>query len=170
MSPSKPYWINYSKEKLQSIFENHKKAVLGTKIHAFVNDAITLKIRLPNNQATINSYVNDAIGFDMETEMVLYYSPNAYGTVDAISFQNNTLRIHDLKTGSTKPQSRQLEVYAALFCLEYSKIPSSIDILLSIYQNDEVLKWSPDPEDILMIMDRIVEQDARINEMEALYV
>ena len=50
----------------------------------------------------------------------------------------------------------QLEIYAALFCLEYRIKPTDIEIELRIYQNDEVLVHNPAPEDIVQIMDKIV--------------
>ena len=102
----------------------------------------------------------------MKTEQVLYYSDNAFGTADAISFKNNFLRIHDLKTGITPSSMKQLEIYAALFCLEYSKNPNDIQIELRIYQNDEVLVHEPHPEDILYIMNKIVLFDKRIEKIK----
>ena len=81
----------------------------------------------------------------MTTEVCLFYSINAFGTADAISFRNNTLRIHDLKNGRTPASIKQLEIYAALFCLEYSFNPRDIDIELRLYQLDEVLVENPIP-------------------------
>ena len=92
----------------------------------------------------------------MDTEVVLYYSDYFFGTADAISFRDNFLRIHDLKTGVTKVHIEQLEIYAALFCLEYRVKPNEIQIELRIYQNDGVLVHNPEPEDIYEIMDKIV--------------
>lgn len=108
-------------------------------------------------------YVNDAIGFGMTPEQVLYYSPNCFGTADTISFKKNILRIHDLKTGETKASLHQLEVYAALFCLEYDIKPGELDdIELRIYQNDDVLVGHPQADDILPIMDSIIHFDKLI--------
>ena len=109
--------------------------------------------------------MNDAIGFKMDTEVVLYYSNNFFGTADAICFRNNILRIHDLKTGKTgkiEDHIEQLEVYAALFCLEYKYKPSAIDIELRLYKQDEVLVHHPDPEKISYIMDTIIHFDELI--------
>ena len=103
--------------------------------------------------------MNDAIGFKMDTEVVLYYSDNFFGTADSISFRDNFLRIHDLKTGKTPVHMEQLEIYAALFCLEYKVRPGDIDMELRIYQNDEVIVFNPTAEDILPIMDKIVHLD-----------
>ena len=95
----------------------------------------------------------------METEVVLYYSDYFFGTADAISFRKGTLRIHDLKTGNVgkiEHHMEQLEVYAALFCLEYKVKPGEIEMELRVYKNDEVLIHKPTAEDILPIMDKIV--------------
>ena len=88
------------------------------------------------------------------------------GTADAISFRNNTLRIHDLKTGTRPVHIEQLEIYAALFCLEYKIKPADIDIELRIYQNDEVLVHQPESEDILKVMDKIIHLDKILMNME----
>ena len=53
----------------------------------------------------------------------------------------------------------QLEIYAALFCLEYKIKPQDIHMELRIYQNDEILYHNPTAEDILPIMDQIVHLD-----------
>ena len=92
----------------------------------------------------------------MSTEVVLYYSDRFFGTADSICFRNGMLRIHDLKTGKTPVHMEQLEVYAALFCLEYKIKPSDIDMELRIYQNDQILYHNPTAEDIVPIMDKIV--------------
>lgn len=107
-------------------------------------------------------YINDAIGYRMRPEQVLYYSDNCFGTADAISFKKNLLRIHDLKTGVSPTSMKQLEVYAALFCLEYKLHPNDIRIELRIYQLDKVLVHEPPSEDIMYIMDKIVNFDKRI--------
>ena len=106
----------------------------------------------------------------MKPEVVLYYSDNFFGTADTISFRKNPetgrniLRIHDLKTGKTPVHIEQLEIYAALFCLEYGVKPRDIDIELRIYQNDEVWFHKPEPEDIILIMNKIVHLDKVIKE------
>jgi hypothetical protein len=110
-------------------------------------------------------YVNDAIGFQMETEQPLYYSENCFGTADAISFKQNFLRIHDLKTGEIPSSIRQLEIYAALFCLEYDVAPSTIGMELRLYQTDEVVIHEPPAEDILYIMNKIIQFDKKIDKL-----
>lgn len=88
------------------------------------------------------------------------------GTADAISFRNNVLRIHDLKTGTRPVHIEQLEIYAALFCLEYKIKPVDIDIELRIYQNDEILVHNPEGEDILKVMDKIIHLDKLLINIE----
>ena len=60
------------------------------------------------------------------------------------------------KSGKIEDHIEQLEVYAALFCLEYKVKPGEIDMELRVYKNDEVLCHKPTAEDILPIMDKIV--------------
>lgn len=162
LSASKYHWINYTEDKLDATYRTAMAAKRGTELHEFAKEAIRLGIKLPRNSRTLNMYVNDALGFRMTPEQVLYYSPNAFGTADAISFRKGLLRIHDLKTGVTPASPHQLEVYAALFCLEYNYKPATISTELRIYQNDEVLSFEPDPDDITHIMDRIVTFNKRI--------
>ena len=111
-------------------------------------------------------YVNDAISFRMVPEQVLFYSENCFGTADTIAFRNNTLRIHDLKTGVVPAHMEQLEIYAALFCLEYKIKPATIDIELRLYQNNEILYHTPTVEDIAPIMDKIVTFDKVIRKVK----
>lgn len=162
LSPSKYHWINYDDEKLDASYQRHTAAYLGTRLHALADECIQLNVKLPRNNQTLNKYVNDAIGFKMKSEVMLFYSENAFGTVDAISFRRNTLRIHDLKTGVTPTNMSQLEVYTALFCLEYKHKPEDINIELRIYQNDTVVVHVPEPSNIKYIMDKIVRYDKRI--------
>ncbi len=163
LSASKYHWINYSDDKLMENFRNYLAVERGTKLHDFAARCIELGQRLPRQQKTLNMYVNDAIGYKMNPEQVLFYSPNCYGTADAISFRDNMLRIHDLKTGSTPAHMEQLMIYAALFCLEYRIKPSAIKIELRLYQNDEVLYHKPEPEELMPIIDRIISFDKIIN-------
>lgn len=167
LSASKYHWINYDDDKLQLAYEKFRAKERGTEFHALACQLIRLGVRLPNNKSTLSLYVNDAIGYRMTPEQPLYYSENCFGTADAISFRRNQLRIHDLKTGSTPTSMHQLEVYTALFCLEYGKKPSSIKTELRIYQSDEVLVHEPSAEDILQIMDKIVKFDQIIERVKS---
>lgn len=154
--PSKSSWLRYSDEKLLEVYSNKKAAEMGTILHAWAKSTIDLGIKQPRSNKTLYAFVNDAIGFKMSTEVVLYYSDHFFGTADAISFRNNILRIHDLKTGVTPASMEQLEIYAALFCLEYRIRPGDIQIELRIYQNDEVIVHNPTADDIAPIMDKII--------------
>lgn len=166
LSASNYSWINYSEGKVADAYAKWRAAQKGTLLHAFAAQCIILEQKLPRSDKTLNMYVNDAIGYKMTPEQVLYYSPNCFGTADTISFRNNFLRIHDLKTGETPAKMEQLMIYAALFCLEYDYKPQDIQMELRIYQNDEVLVHNATIEDIFPIMDRIVTFDKIINSMK----
>lgn len=159
LSASKSAWLNYDDEKLVVALRNAEAAKRGTLYHKWAHDTITLGIKQANTKQTLNMYVNDCIGFGMQTEIILVYSANAYGTADAIDFVNNTLRIFDLKTGVNKTSENQLLIYAALFCLEYRVRPLDIQYDLRIYQNDDVVYIEVDPEDVVYVMSRIQEAD-----------
>lgn len=163
---SKSSWLRYDDNKAVDYLKGLKAKELGTRLHAWAAETIKLGIKQPRSNKTISAYVNDAIGFKMDTEVVLFYSEYFFGTADAISFRNNMLRIHDLKTGSTPVKMDQLEIYVALFCLEYKIKPGDIDIELRIYQNDEVLIHNPTAEDILPIMDKIVHLNKILENVE----
>lgn len=163
LSPSKYHWVNYDDDKFDRIFVMQEAARRGTEIHEVAKDLIRLGIFLKDNGTTLSMYVNDAIRFRMKPEMTLMYSTNAFGTCDAISFRKKLLRIHDLKTGQTMTSFKQLEVYAALFCLEYMEVPFDIKMELRIYQNDAVKDHFPDPIDIKHIMEKIKYFDKRID-------
>lgn len=165
-SPSQSSWLRYDDQKALDVYANRKAAEMGSKLHAWAKETIDLGLKQPRSKKTIYSYVNDAIGYKMETEVVLFYSERFFGTADAICFRNNLLRIHDLKTGKSPVTMDQLEIYAALFCLEYRVKPGDIEFELRIYQNDEVLVHNPTAEDILPIMDKIVHLDTMFEQIE----
>ena len=165
-SPSQPSWLRYDDEKAMESYSNRKAAEMGTRLHAWAKETIDLGIKQPRSKKTIYAYVNDAIGYKMDTEVVLFYSPRFFGTADSICFRNGTLRIHDLKTGVTKVHMEQLMIYAALFCLEYKIKPSDIEMELRIYQSDEVLYHNPTAESISSIMDRIVYLDKMLERLD----
>ncbi len=165
LGASKYHWINYDPEKLAATYKNYLATLKGTELHDFAAKAINLGVKLPKAKKTLNMYVNDAIGYSMTPEQVLYYSPNCFGTADSISFRNNFLRIHDLKTGETPAHIEQLMIYAALFCLEYKVKPGEIKFELRIYQFDDIMICNPTAEDILPIMDKIISFDKIINDI-----
>lgn len=111
---------------------------------------------------TLRAYINDAIGFKMKPEVVLFYSKYCFGTADAISFRNKVLRVHDFKSGDITASMEQLMIYAALFCLEYKISPNEIKFELRIYQNCEVKVYEPTALEISDIGNKIVEGDKTI--------
>ena len=148
LGASKYHWINYDAARIAESFINYQAKERGTRLHAYAAESIALGQKLPRSKKTLNSYVNDAIGFCMTPEVVLYYSENCYGTADTIHFANNFLRIHDLKTGLVPAHMEQLFIYDALFCLEYGVKPRDIQIENRIYQNDDIWIVNPTCEDI----------------------
>ena len=166
LSASNYHWMNYDVEKLVEVFRNSQAARRGTELHAFAHQAITLGIKLPRSGKTLNMYVNDALGFHMATEQILFYSFNCYGTADAISFHKELLRVHDLKTGVNPGSMHQLEIYAALYCLEYGVRPGEIEMELRIYQNDEILMSNPAVDVIAHLMSKIKEFDRIIENLK----
>lgn len=167
LGASQYHWINYDDEKLATVYSNFLARQKGTLLHNFAAQCITLGQKLPRSKKTLNMYVNDAIGYKMSPEQVLFYSNNCFGTADAISFRNGKLRIHDLKTGSIPAHMEQLTIYAALFCLEYDVKPSEIEMELRIYQSDEVLYHEPTIDDIVPIMDKIITFDKVLNRIKS---
>lgn len=165
---SQSSWLRYDDDKAREAYERKKSAERGTRLHAWAKETIDLGIKQPRSKKTLYEYVNDAIGFKMSTEVVLFYSDRFFGTADAICFREDRktgryiLRIHDLKTGVVGDPDKhfeQLKVYAALFCLEYKFKPSEIDIVLGVYKKDEVAFCEPDPEEIVEIMNKIIHLD-----------
>ncbi len=162
LSPSSYSWLNYDDQKLEARFHTVMAARRGTDLHAFAHEAIRLGIKLSRANDALSTYVLDAIGFKMLCEQTLYYSDNCFGTADTLCFRRNKLRIHDLKTGISHTSEKQLEIYAALFCLEYGVSPFDIEIELRIYQRDEIRIFEVVPEAISEIMNKIVEFDQQI--------
>lgn len=166
LSASKYHWINYDTEKLSNSYVKFLATQKGTELHDFACRCIKLGQRLPKSDKTLNLYVNDAIKYKMTPEQPLYYSDNCFGTADSICFRNNFLRIHDLKTGVSPASMHQLEIYEALFCLEYNINPENIRNELRIYQSDKVVIHNPFYEDILNIMDKIIVFDKEIDKLK----
>ncbi len=155
LGASKYHWLNYDEDRLIEAYKNFQAKEKGTRLHAFAAECINLRQKLPKSKKTLNAYVNDAIGFRMSPEVVLYYSQNCFGTADAIAFSDGLLRIHDLKTGAVPAHMEQLFIYAALFCLEYGIDPHVIQFETRIYQNDDVWINNPTFEEIDPIIEKI---------------
>ena len=190
LSPSQCGWLNYDDEKVSNRYLNSYAPAIGTLTHSFAEEHIQYKIKLtkykkdeallnllkqgiPEESIDINyiypnvqAYVNDAIKYDMTPEVILYFSDFCFGTADAISFKDSLLRIHDLKTGKSKPHMEQLLIYAALFCLEYGYDPNDISFELRIYQNSEVTGFNPTAEDINPIISKIIYFDNLLNQVK----
>lgn len=161
LSASQWHWLKYDEKKLIERWKSMKAVQEGTELHEYAEMAIKHRIKQKPNGHTLETYINDAIGFGLDPEVVLYYSEFCYGTSDAIGFKNDMLRIHDLKTGKIKAHMEQLYIYAALFCLEYSIKPGEINMETRIYQNNEIWIDNPTAEIILPIMDKI-KKDSKI--------
>lgn len=166
LSPSNYHWLNYTSEKLEQVYRNQRQKEEGSQLHDFASMAIKKRIKLSPLKKALNMFVNDAIGFKMESEQVLFYSYNSFGTADAISFRDNILRIHDLKTGITKPSFKQLDIYAALFCLEYGVNPEDIQIEERLYQGNGFEVSVPEPLYIRSIMTQIEEFDIHLDNVK----
>lgn len=195
LSPSQNAWTNYSDEKLVQRYLSAKAVERGTRLHEFAAEAIELN-RKQSGKDTLSMYVNDAIGYKMKPEQPLFYSFNCYGTTDAIAYRRNILRIHDLKTGEVEAHMKQLYVYAALFCLEYRRYADELrkkgygdndialalgvranevhfepekmeDIILRIYQFNEVKEEHADPLEVRNLMNIIIAHDRVLNNLKA---
>lgn len=167
LSPSNYHWVNYDDQKLAARFVAFTAARRGSDLHNLAHEAIRLGVKLARGNKALSTYVNDAIGYKMNCEQALFYSDNCFGTADTICFRRAKLRIHDLKTGISATSEHQLEVYAALFCLEYNIDPFGIEIELRIYQRDEIRVFETFPETIAVIMDKIIVFDHQIEQMKA---
>lgn len=189
LSPSQPHWLRYSEEQLYQKYASQYAQAMGTSLHELAETLIRNNLRLkkgdkltvlshllndgiPRNvidmeriYSNFMTYVNDAVGFKLTPEQILYYSDYCFGTADAISFRNNFLRIHDYKSGTIPAKMEQLLVYAALFCLEYKVKPGEIETELRIYQNDEVIYHNATAEDILPVMDAIIQHSKALEKM-----
>lgn len=166
LSPSYYHWVNYDLEKLAARYRALQAAQEGVAQHQYAAVAIQEKEFQDNETTTLGMYINQCIQYRMTPEVVLYYSPNAYGTVDAIAYRYRILRISDLKTGDTRTSEWQLIIYAAYFCLEYEIDPFSMrKIELRIYQHNQCRPYLVDPAVVKEIMDKIVLFDKRLNEL-----
>lgn len=166
LSPSYYHWLNYDDQKLEARLTSHMAARRGTDLHDLAHRAVRLGVKLATSNQALGHYVRDAIGYKMTCEQPLYYSDNCFGHADTICFRRNKLRIHDLKTGIGSTSFKQLEIYAALFCLEYGASPMEIEIELRIYQGDEIRIHVPVPEAILSIMDKIIYSDRFVDQVK----
>lgn len=182
LSPSQCGWLKDDEEKVISRYYNsYLAARRGDAMHALAADLIREGIKLNQSDKhlityglrtkgfneridteealmTLLPYVNDAIGFRMSPEVLLYYTDAAYGCTDAIAFDEHSmfLRIHDLKTGVSPVHIEQLLCYAALFCLEYDFKPRDLRYELRIYQKGDVTIHQPEISEVAYVCDRYI--------------
>lgn len=165
LSASNWHWINDDDEKFLARMARAEAVEQGTLDHEFAALCIQRGQKLPKSRRTLNMYVNDAVGFHMFPEEVLYYSDYAFVTADAIAYdeKNKILRIHDLKTGITPASMNQLMIYAGYFCLAKNVRPGDISYTeLRIYQQGEIAVYTPTTDEIAHIMDLIVSREKLI--------
>lgn len=155
LGASKYHWIRYDLEKMRKIWENKFKSEEGTRKHKLAAFCIQERVRLQENGSTLSLYVNDAIGFRMTPEQVLWFNDDCFGTPDAMSFSQGILRIFDLKTGIHPGSFDQILIYFALFCLEYEVNPYNIEMIARIYQNDDYTEYLATGDEVQEIMDTI---------------
>ena len=138
-----------------------KKNVIFELVRSGIPSSVVDSLDIDFIFENLTNYVNDAIGFKLSPEVILYFSDYSFGTADAISYseKNRFLRIHDLKTGTTPAHMEQLYIYEALFCLEYHMKPYEFDCECRIYQGGDVLYAKPEANEIVPIMDKIVAFD-----------
>lgn len=158
-------WLGKDKDYLKKRMKSELAKFIGTKKHEIACWDIRLKMKRPDNNNTFNLYVNDAIGYMMESEVKLKYSRWCFGTADALVFRDGILRIHDLKTGVTKTSMDQLIVYAALYCLQNDINPKDIEIELRIYQSGEVVVYNPSLDEMTHAIDYIVSASRWLDEI-----
>lgn len=186
---SQYHWLNWPDEDLEGKYYSHFSTDMGTALHSLASDCIRSRTKLNKSDrhlidltlykasiptSALNTeeilinlmqFVNDAIGFHLSSEVILYYSPECFGTADAIGFdeRNNILRIHDYKSGLTPAHMEQLMIYAALFCLEYHKKPGDMKLIsLKLYQNCEIREYVPQSGEIETIMNMIIDKCNKI--------
>lgn len=190
LGASQYHWLNYKPRELRHKLRPKYAPQIGTLLHnlaaeEYISKGIRMKKKdradvkeylieegIPKFAISMNlyfdnlyHYVNDAVKYRMDPEVVLFYSESCFGTADAISFQNGYLRIHDLKTGSGRVSIKQLQIYAAIFCLEYNLDPEDIKIELRIYQTDNFVVEKSTPDSIRNVMDTIVLFNRKIEHM-----
>lgn len=185
MGASQYRWLNWDDQTFQERYYGQYSQIIGTTLHALAHDCILSRTKISKHDKhlielylfkayvpkdaydaeailpNLMNFVNDAIGFRMSSEILLYYSNNCFGTADSIicDDKQKELRIHDYKSGITPAHMEQLEIYAALYYLEYKKKPQDYKTILRIYQNGEIMEFIPDPMDIEEIMKRIVDRN-----------
>lgn len=161
LAPSQGAWLRYDFDHMLKRLRTMAAAQRGSDMHALACEAIRLRVKF-QGRTTIAAYVNDAIGYKMTPEQVLYATEHCFGTADAIGLTHDkkldrwVLRIFDLKTGESPVKVDQLVIYAAIFCIEYGFKPFDLLYDLRIYQMNQIISYDEvTPEDVAMAMDKI---------------
>lgn len=190
LSASKYSWLNKTDSEIVEAYENSFAQSIGTLLHAYAADSIKYREKLRRTDArsvkfdlmrrgipefaidiqavfpNLMNYVNDAVGYQMDPEILLYYSDLCFGTADCIQLTGDILRIHDLKTGTTVAKMDQLMIYAGLFYLEYSYKPERFRTELRIYQNGDVIVHEPEVDELREVMNAIVTKDRVLQKLK----
>ena len=189
LGASQYHWINWTDETLEQRFRSHYASDIGTIIHDLASDCIKNKIKISETDTNLieltlskngipksayDSYeilsnlvpfVNESINYHMSSEVLLYYSQYCFGTADAIAYDevSKILRINDYKNGKVDAHMEQLQIYAALFCLEYHKDPAKMKrIELRIFQHSEIIELilTPETQEIDKMM-KLIQETSR---------
>lgn len=171
LSPSGYSWLNYTEDKMRSVFLNNLKKEQGTFLHDLAHRMIISRTKARDLKKALYMFVNDAIGFGMDSEVLLYYSDNCFGTADAIKYDETKkeLMVFDLKTGDSKPSFKQLYIYCALFCLEYGYLKKNVvegmTFICRIYQGIGYEEEDVDPKVVWDCMNQIQRMDTVITDV-----
>jgi len=114
--------------------------------------------------STVKSYINDCVVSKMETEVLVDFSENFFGTADAVRFDGKHLMIFDLKTGATPAKIEQPVIYACLYLLKYRLDPKEVSVEVRIYQSNDILRATPDANELIPVMNKIIHFDNIMNE------
>ena len=190
LSASKYTWLTKTNDEIIQAYTNSYAQAIGTMVHSYALDSIKFREKIRKSDAkgikfdlmrrgipefaidirsffqTLMNYVNDSIDYQMDPEILLYYSDLCYGTADAIQVCGDILRIHDLKTGATPAKMDQLMVYTALFFHEYAYKPERMRTELRIYQSDDIVVFEPEASEIREVMNAIVEKDRVLQKLK----
>ena len=172
LGASKFYWIDDDEDSFLKRMRSSYASTIGTLLHDIARKHIKHSFKLAKGDkrsvllelidkgipariidemdfdalySNLSTYVNDAIGYKMQPEVVLRYSDYCFGTTDA--------------------HIEQLMIYEALFCLEYKYKPGDIESELRIYQSNDVLIHNPTPDEILPIIEKMIQFDKFIREI-----
>lgn len=147
------------------LVKSDKKYIRLSLLEASIPESVIT--RLPDDDIfeTLMMYVNDCIGYRMIPEQKVEYSELFFGTCDAVRFEEREklLRISDFKSGTSPAKMEQLICYDALYrlqhCQELRIRPEEIRSELRIYQCGEIRLCTPEPDEIISVMEFIKAKD-----------